>query len=97
MTEELEAFRDRLREAGQPWSRRGVIVCGAGVLGLFISQVAPSRAVVLVALPVGFAVMMVGWVFLIMAFVKRRRWARAQRLIEPPLHEPPMRIDSEAP
>jgi Flp pilus assembly protein TadB len=89
MNEELEAFRDALRQAGQPWSRRGVIICGAGIVGLLISQIAPSQPVVLVALAVSFAVMMVGWVFLVIAFLKRRRWARAQRLIEPPLSVDP--------
>ena len=83
MNEELEAFRDELRQAGQPWSRRGVVVCGVGVVGLFLAQVAPGRWFILVALLLSFAVMMVGWVFLVIAFVKRRRWARAH-----PLHEP---------
>ena len=92
MNEELEAFRDQLREAGQPWSRRGVVICGAGIIGLFVSQVAPSGVVALVSVLVSFTVMMVGWVFLVIAFIKRRRWARAQ-----PLHEPPLSIDPEAP
>ena len=83
MKDELEAFRDELRQAGQPWSRRGVAVCGAGILGLFLAQVAPGRLFVLCALLIAFVVMMTGWVFLVIAFIKRRRWARAH-----PLHEP---------
>ena len=89
MDQNIEAFRDQLRAAGQPWSRRGVFTCGAGVIGLLISNIAPSQPVSLVALIVSFAVMMVGWSFLVVAFVKRRRWSRAQRLTEPSLPEPP--------
>jgi hypothetical protein len=33
--------------------------------------------------------MMVGWSFLVVAFIKRRRWSRTQRLTEPSLPEPP--------
>jgi hypothetical protein len=85
MNQELEAFRDQLRQAGQPWSRRGVVTCGAGIVGLVVSEVAPSRAVVLAALLISVVVMMIGWAFLVIAFVKRRAWARAHPLIEPPL------------
>jgi MFS family permease len=88
MNEELEAFKDALREAGQPWSRNGVRIVGAGIVGLFISQVAPWRWVVLVALLASFAVIMVGWVLLVIAFIKRRQWARAHPLQEPPLPDP---------
>jgi hypothetical protein len=88
MNEELEAFKDALREAGQPWSRNGVKIVGAGVVGLLVSQIAPSRWVAVVALLASFTAIMVGWVFLVIAFIKRRQWARAHPLHEPPLPDP---------
>ena len=92
MNQELEAFRDQLRQAGQPWSRRGVMTVGAGVVGLLISQIAPTRIVgvpLLVVLALGsLAVIMVGWVFLVLAFLQRRRWAKANPLHEPTLADP---------
>ena len=88
MSEELEAFRDALRQAGQPWSRRGVATVGVGVVGLVVSQVAPWRMVDVVALLGSFAIIMVGWVFLVMAFFKRRRWAKANPIHEPTLADP---------
>ena len=88
MNEELEAFRDALRQAGQPWSRRGVATVGVGIVGLVISQVAPWRMVDVVALLGSFAVIMVGWVFLVIAFFKRRRWAKANPIHEPTLADP---------
>ena len=88
MSDELEAFRDALRQAGQPWSRRGVATVGVGIVGLVISQVAPWRVVDVVALLGSFAIIMVGWVFLVMAFFKRRRWAKANPIHEPTLADP---------
>jgi hypothetical protein len=89
MNEDLEAFRDELQKAGQPWSQRGVQVCGLGVVGLLVSQVAPVKGggyTLLVALALAsLLAIIVGWVFLVMAFLKRRRWARAHPLVEPPL------------
>ena len=87
MSEDLEAFKDELRAAGQPWSRRGVTVVGVGVVGLLISQVAPTTLVIYLALA-SLAVIMVGWVFLVLAFVKRRRWAKARPLHMPSLADP---------
>ena len=84
MNDELQAFRDALREAGQPWSRQGVVLVGAGILGWLIAQLVPAIWVVYVAL-ISAAAIMVGWVFLVIAFVKRRAWAKAQPLREPPL------------
>lgn len=89
MNEELEAFRDALRQAGQPWSRRGVTTVGAGIVGLLISQLAPWREVAATSLLIALAAIMVGWVFLVIAFVKRRRWAKANPLIEPTLADSP--------
>jgi hypothetical protein len=88
MNEDLEAFRDALRQAGQPWSRRGVATVAVGIVGLVISEVAPSKAVVLAALLGSLPVIMVGWVFLVIAFIKRRQWARANPLHEPTLADP---------
>jgi uncharacterized membrane protein HdeD (DUF308 family) len=89
MNEELEAFRDALRQAGQPWSRRGVTTVGAGIVGLLISQLAPWREVAAASLLIALAVIMVGWVFLVIAFVKRRRWTKANPLTEPTLSDSP--------
>ena len=88
MSEELEAFRDALRQAGQPWSRRGVYTVGAGMVGWLVAQLVPQVWVAYVAL-VATVVVMVGWVFLVIAFFKRRRWARAHRPSEPPLPAEP--------
>lgn len=88
MTGELEAFRDALRQAGQPWSRRGVMIVGVGIVGLVISQVAPSTSVVLAALLASVVAITVGWVFLVIAFLKRRRWAKANPIHEPTLADP---------
>jgi Flp pilus assembly protein TadB len=89
MNAELEAFRDALRQAGQPWSRRGVTTVGVGIVGLFVSQVAPWREVAAASLLISLAIVVVGWVFLIIAFVKRRRWAKANPLVEPTLADIP--------
>jgi len=88
MNEELEAFRDALRQAGQPWSRRGIAVVAAGFVGLVVSQVAPWPAVALSALLASVVAISVGWVFLVMAFFKRRRWAKANPIHVPTLADP---------
>ena len=88
MNEELEAFRDALRQAGQPWSRRGIAVVGVGIVGLVVSQVAPWAAIALTALLASIVAILVGWVFLVIAFVKRRRWAKANPIHVPTLAEP---------
>jgi hypothetical protein len=88
MNEELEAFRDALRQAGQPWSRRGIAVVGVGIVGLVVSQVAPWPLIALSALLASTVVILVGWVFLVIAFVKRRRWAKANPIHVPSLADP---------
>jgi len=88
MSEEFEAFRAELREAGQPWSRRGVAVIAVGFIGLVVSQVAPSRTVDLGALLGSFVLIMIGWAFLVIAFIKRRQWAKANPIHEPTLADP---------
>ena len=88
MNEDLEAFRDALRQAGQPWSRRGVATVGVGIIGLVVSEVAPWKMVVLAALLGSLPVIAVGWVFLVIAFIKRRQWAKAHPLHEPTLADP---------
>jgi hypothetical protein len=88
MNEDLEAFRDALRQSGQPWSRRGVATVGVGIAGLVVSQVAPCKMVVVGALLGSLPVIMVGWVFLVVAFIKRRQWAKANPLHEPTLADP---------
>ena len=97
MNQELEAFRHALRQAGQPWSRRGVMTVGVGVVGLLVAQLiaalpsAHAATTFLLAEMASAAVVMVGWVFLIVAFVRRRAWAKAQRV-----HEPALPADPEA-
>ena len=88
MNEDLEAFRDALCQAGQPWSRRGVATVGVGIIGLVVSEVAPWKMVVLAALLGSLPVIAVGWVFLVIAFIKRRQWAKAHPLHEPTLADP---------
>jgi len=52
-----------------------------------ISQVASTTLVLYLALGSA-AVVMVGWAFLVVAFIKRRRWARTHKLSEPSLADP---------
>lgn len=95
MTPELQAFKQALDDAGQPWSRLGVRGVGIGLIGLLIVQVSfgagkaaiwltdwlPNAFFVLTGLAV--AMITAGWLLLIIAFVKRRRWERAH-VFEPP-------------
>ena len=87
MTDDLETFRAQLRAAGQPYSLWGtrIVIVGLGLL--VAAQVLSSYALVL--LGVSLVVIAVGWVMLIMAFVRRRRWAKAHPLQEPSLADLP--------
>jgi hypothetical protein len=82
---EVAAFRDALREAGQPWSRWGIRVAGAGILALLALQLKPDIPYALYALVLALTVIAAGWVMLIMAFVKRRRWVKAHPVEDIPL------------
>jgi uncharacterized membrane protein HdeD (DUF308 family) len=73
---EIEAFKTALNEAGQPWSRWGVRVAGAGILALLALQIIANVPYAFYALILAVGVIAVGWVLLIVAMVKRRRWAK---------------------
>jgi len=95
---EAADFRNALNAAGQPWSRRGVRVAGGGIVALLALQVAmmvgapiPYALYVLIAIV---AVIAAGWAMLIVAVVRRRRWAKAQALALETLHPDPL---AEAP
>jgi hypothetical protein len=75
MSGEIEAFKAELRLAGQPWSRRGVFLVGLGLAGLLICQLIHAPMAPWLALG-SLAPMAVGWSFLVLAALKRRRWAK---------------------
>ena len=96
MTGDIETFRAALRAAGQPWSRRGVAFAGTGIILLALLQsvllgfVRLPPAIAASALPLGglsLVLIAVGWVFLIVAVVKRRRWAKTHDLTMPSMGE----------
>jgi hypothetical protein len=91
MTGEIDAFRAELRGAGQPWSRWGIWCSGLGMLLLvsaqLIGQLAPVAAWFFPVLGASLVLLAVGWVSLLVAFVKRRRWARAHPMILPGLSD----------
>ncbi len=94
MSDEAAEFRNALSAAGQPWSGWGVRIAGAGILALLALQIIPRVPYGLYALITAVAVIAVGWVMLIIAMLKRRRWAQNQALIDAPLSEAV--IDPEA-
>jgi hypothetical protein len=88
---EIEAFRKALRDAGQPWSRRGVRTIGAGFVAILALNIAmmvgvgvPYAAYVMLAL---LGVVSVGWVMMIMAMLRRRAWAKAHPIQDIPMPE----------
>lgn len=90
MTSELETFRAALRAAGQPYSLWGGRIVGLGLLVLAGAQVLAilqqaTSWITLLLIAGSLAVMAVGWVMLVIAFLRRRRWARAHPLTLPPL------------
>ncbi|HXQ12904.1 MAG TPA: hypothetical protein VN805_18085 [Caulobacteraceae bacterium] len=96
MTGDIETFRAALRAAGQPWSRRGIAFAGAGIVllallqGVLLGFVRLPPAIAASALPLGgvsLVLIAVGWVFLIVAVVKRRRWAKTHDLSMPSLSD----------
>jgi hypothetical protein len=93
MSSELQAFRDALRAAGQPYSQWGARIVGFGLLFLVAAQVLAIRQQATSELSLGLValsllVMAVGWAMLIIAFVRRRRWAKAHPMEPPPM--PPL-------
>ena len=91
MTGELDVFRAELRAAGQPWSRIGIWLAGLGMLFLvcaqLVGQVAPIAPYFFAVLTASLAFLAIGWLSLLVAFVKRRQWSRAHPLILPGLSE----------
>jgi hypothetical protein len=91
MSDEAAEFRKALRAAGQPWSRRGIRTVGAGIFGFLTLNILaefhvqiPLLAYVVIACLV---VIAVGWVMMIIAVLKRRRWAMEQVIVDTPLDE----------
>jgi hypothetical protein len=87
MTSEIEAFRAELRAAGQPWQQRGVKVVLAGFVILAMAQILSAYAMLLLALAI--AVIAVGWGMLVVAFIRRRQWAKTHDLTMPTLTDAP--------
>jgi hypothetical protein len=102
MNDALQAFKRQLDDAGQPWSRWGVRSAGAGLIGLLIVQVSFGAGKIAIwlsdRLPNAFfilgglsaAAIAIGWLLLIVAFVKRWRWRRAHVLQPPTLTDTPV-------
>jgi hypothetical protein len=89
VSSEIEIFRANLRAAGQPWSRRGIVCVVVGIVLLgaaqFVGQAAPFVEFFFPLL-VGSAIMIaIGWVMLIVAVVRRQRWAKTHDLTMPSL------------
>ena len=82
ISDELKAFRAELKAAGEPWRQRGVklVLIGFGVL--VAAQILTAYALLLLYLAI--AVFAAGWVFLVIAFVRRRRWAKGRTDLVPP-------------
>jgi hypothetical protein len=91
MTGEIEVFRAELRAAGQPWSRWGIWCSGLGMLFLvgaqLVGQIAPVAAYFFPVLGSSLVLLAIGWVSLMVAFVKRRRWVKDHPLTLPALSE----------
>ena len=90
MNEALDAFRAELRAAGQPYGLWGGRIVGIGfgvlvviqVLGMVQPKFLLQFGLLLMALCV--ATIAVGWGLLIVAFVRRRQWARTHAPPAPP-------------
>jgi hypothetical protein len=95
MTSDLETFRAELRAAGQPHSLWGVRVIGLGLAILagidVLSNTQPKVLLQfgLLFLAAALLALMVGAGLLIVAAVRRRRWAKAQNLVMPGLSDLP--------
>ena len=86
MSADIETFRAQLKAAGEPWGQRGIKIVLSGFVVLAAAQILSAYALVLLYIAV--AVIAVGWGFLILAFLRRRRWAKAHPIAAPP--EPPI-------
>ena len=88
-------FRNALNAAGQPWSRRGIRIAGGGIvtllalqIGLMVGVPVPYALYVLIAIV---AVIAVGWAMLIVAVLRRRRWAKGQAIAKEALVNDPLK------
>jgi len=91
MTGEIDVFRAELRAAGQPWSRVGTWLAGSGMLlfvsAVLIGQIVPIVSLFFAVLCTSLVLLAVGWLCLLVAFVKRHQWSKAHPLIMPTLSE----------
>jgi len=91
VSSDIETFRAELRAAGQPWSRRGVIVAAVGIalLGVtqFVGQAAPFASLFFPLLVGSTVLIAIGWVMLVVGVLRRRRWARTHDLSMPALSD----------
>ena len=85
MTSEIDTFRAELSAAGQPWSRRGIWITGAGILLMAAAQVVQLASLFFPILMFSLALITVGWMCLIVGVVRRRRWAKAHPMVMPGL------------
>ena len=94
MTDDITAFRAALKAAGEPWQQRGVKVCAAGFVGLVVAQlsahIVDRLTIVLAIFASAILALAIGWSFLIVAFFKRRQWAKEHAsLLTPDLPQAP--------
>jgi uncharacterized membrane protein HdeD (DUF308 family) len=82
MASEIEAFRAELKAAGEPWQQRGIKVAAAGFVVLAVAQILSSYALLLLYLAI--LLLLAGWGLLIVAFLRRRRWAKAHPIATAP-------------
>jgi hypothetical protein len=89
MSDEAVQYRNALRKAGQPWSRRGVRTVGGGIVALLALNVVMTLGVgvpyAVYLMLAALCVIAAGWVMLIAAVVKRRRWAKDHPIADAPL------------
>jgi hypothetical protein len=93
--EDLKAFREALVAAGRPYSLWGGRTVGVGLGFLVIVQILGTvqptllmRYGVLLMLACLVAIA-IGWGLLVFAYFRRRQWAKAHPLREPPLPDAP--------
>ena len=87
---EIAAFKAALDNAGQPWSRIGVRTIGVGFIGCLLTLIGGSYVAFIFVERMAFfvaslTIIAAGWVFLIIAMVRRRQWSKVQALRMPPL------------
>jgi hypothetical protein len=93
--QELKAFREALVAAGRPYSLWGGRTIGVGLGFLVVVQILGTVQPTLL-LRYGVLLMLAclvaiaaGWALLVVAFFRRRSWAKAHAPQEPPLADAP--------